>query len=125
MAPGTGDIVIMDNLGSHKVAGVREAIEAVEQALLYLPSYIPELSPIEHFAKLKALLRAKAMRTVEAPAKRWAACLIVSHPPSVPPSCDTPGVCSWPERALGCSRWFPERGLKGNAVQSRGCPRNC
>ena len=62
-----GDIVVMDNLGSHKVAGVRRAIEAAGADLLYLPPYSPDLNPIEQaFAKLKALLRAKALRTVEA-----------------------------------------------------------
>jgi transposase len=62
-----GDIVIMDNLSSHKVAGVRQAIEAVGAKLLYLPPYSPDLNPIEQaFAKLKALLRAKALRTIEA-----------------------------------------------------------
>ena len=56
-----GDIVIMDNLGSHKGAGVRPAIEAVGATLLYLPPYSPEFNPIENaFAKLKALLVAKA-----------------------------------------------------------------
>jgi len=60
-------IVVMDNLGSHKVAGVREAIEAVGAHLLYLPRYSPDLNPIEQlFAKLKALLRKTAARTVEA-----------------------------------------------------------
>ena len=62
-----GDIVIMDNLGSHKVAGVRQAIEATGAKLLYLPPYSPDLNPIElAFAKLKALLRARAVRTVNA-----------------------------------------------------------
>jgi len=62
-----GDIVIMDNLGSHKVAGVRKAIEATGARLLYPPPYSPDLNPIEQaFAKLKALLRARAVRTVEA-----------------------------------------------------------
>jgi transposase len=62
-----GDIVIMDNLGSHKVAGVRQAIEAAGARLLYLPPYSPDLNPIElAFAKLKALLRAGAVRTVNA-----------------------------------------------------------
>jgi transposase len=62
-----GDIVIMDNLASHKVAGVRHAIEAAGAGLLYLPSYSPDLNPIEQaFAKLKAMLRARALRTVEA-----------------------------------------------------------
>ena len=62
-----GDIVIMDNLGSHKVAGVRQAIEGAGARLLYLPPYSPDLNPIElAFAKLKALLRARAVRTVNA-----------------------------------------------------------
>ncbi len=61
-----GDIVVMDNLGSHKVAGVREAIEARGASLLFLPAYSPDLNPIEQvFAKLKELLRAAAARTVE------------------------------------------------------------
>ncbi len=62
-----GDVVIMDNLSSHKVGGVREAIEAAGAALLYLPPYSPDLNPIEMaFAKLKALLRSEAARTVDA-----------------------------------------------------------
>ena len=62
-----GDIVIMDNRASHKVAGVRRAIEAVGAILMFLPPYSPDLNPIEQaFAKLKALLRAKVLRTVDA-----------------------------------------------------------
>ena len=61
-----GDIVIMDNLGSHKGAGVRAAIEAAGAALLYLPPYSPDFNPIENaFAKLKTLLRKEAARTVD------------------------------------------------------------
>jgi transposase len=61
----------MDNLGSHKVAGVRAAIEAAGAQLVYLPAYSPDLNPIEQvFAKPKAVLRAKALRTVDA---LWAA----------------------------------------------------
>ena len=57
----------MDNLASHKVAGVREAIEAAGAELRYLPPYSPDFNPIEQFfAKLKALLRKAAARTVEA-----------------------------------------------------------
>jgi transposase len=60
-----GDIVIMDNLPAHRVSGVREAIEAVGASLRYLPAYSPDFNPIENaFAKLKALLRAVAARTV-------------------------------------------------------------
>lgn len=61
------DIVILDNLGSHKVSGVREAILAAGAELLYLPPYSPDLNPIEKFfSKLKALLRKAATRTVDA-----------------------------------------------------------
>jgi transposase len=59
-----GDVVVMDNLPAHKVAGIREAIENVGARLLYLPPYSPDLNPIEMaFAKLKALLRKAARRT--------------------------------------------------------------
>lgn len=61
-----GDIVVLDNLASHKVAGIREAIRATGASLLYLPPYSPDLNPIEQvFAKLKALLRQAAPRTRE------------------------------------------------------------
>lgn len=60
-----GDTVIMDNLASHKVAGVREAIEARGAKLVYLPPYSPDLNPIEQaFAKLKTILRKIAARTL-------------------------------------------------------------
>jgi len=62
-----GDVVVMDNLAAHKVAGIEEAIRAVGASVLYLPSYSPDLNPIEQlFAKLKALLRKAAARTREA-----------------------------------------------------------
>ena len=62
-----GDIVIMDNLPAHKLHGVREAIEAAGASLRYLPPYSPDLNPIEQaFAKLKSLLRARALRTIDA-----------------------------------------------------------
>jgi transposase len=61
-----GDLVILDNLGAHKRPGVRKAIEAVGAELWYLPAYSPDLNPIEQaFAKLKALLRKEAARTVD------------------------------------------------------------
>jgi transposase len=61
-----GDIVVMDNLPAHKVAGIRQAIEARDAKLRYLPPYSPDLNPIEQaFAKLKALLRKAAERTVD------------------------------------------------------------
>ncbi len=65
-----GDVVVLDNLGSHKLAGVRRAIEGAGCRVLYLPPYSPDLNPIENaFSKLKALLRAAAERTVD---RLWA-----------------------------------------------------
>lgn len=62
-----GDVVVMDNLGAHKVAGIAEAIRTAGASVLYLPPYSPDLNPIEQaFSKLKALLRAAAARTKEA-----------------------------------------------------------
>ena len=67
-----GDLVVMDNLSSHKVAGVREAIEATGATLRYLPPYSPDLNPIElAFSKFKKLLRDGAERTVD---KLWELC---------------------------------------------------
>lgn len=61
-----GDIVIMDNLGSHKSQAVRRAIRAAGAKLFFLPPYSPDLNPIEQvFAKLKTLLRKAEERTVE------------------------------------------------------------
>ena len=66
-----GDIVVMDNLSSHKGPAVRAMIEAAGATLLYLPPYSPDFNPIEMaFAKLKALLRKAAARTVHG---LWAA----------------------------------------------------
>jgi transposase len=60
-----GDIVFMDNLPTHKVTGVTEAIEAADAMAIYLPAYSPDLNPIEQvFSKLKALLRKAAERTI-------------------------------------------------------------
>jgi transposase len=62
-----GDIVVVDNLISHKVSGVEEAIRATGATLLYLPPYSPDFNPIEKFfSKLKALLRKAAKRSIDA-----------------------------------------------------------
>jgi transposase len=62
-----GDLVVMDNLASHKVGGIRATIEAAGAELRYLPPYSLDFSPIEQFfAKLKPLLRKAAARTVDA-----------------------------------------------------------
>ena len=71
-----GDIVIMDNLGSHKGQVVRQAIRNAGAKLFFLPPYSPDLNPIEQvFAKLKTLLRKAAERTIEATWKRIGALL--------------------------------------------------
>jgi transposase len=62
-----GDTVILDNLSTHKVAGVEQAITATGAVVLFLPPYSPDLNPIEKFfSKLKARLRQAAQRDVEA-----------------------------------------------------------
>ncbi len=61
-----GEIVILDNLASHKIPGVEQAVQGAGATVLYLPPYSPDLNPIENFfAKLKALLRKAATRTTE------------------------------------------------------------
>jgi transposase len=76
-----GDIVIIDNLGSHKGKAVRRAIRAAGAKLFFLPPYSPDLNPIEQvFAKLKTLLRKAAERTVEATWKRIGALLSAFTP---------------------------------------------
>jgi transposase len=76
-----GDIVVIDNLGSHKGKAVRRAIRATGAHLFFLPPYSPDLNPIEQvFAKLKTLLRKAAERTVEATWKRIGS-LLPAFPP--------------------------------------------
>ena len=75
------DIVVIDNLGSHKGKAVRRAIRAAGAKLFFLPPYSPDLNPIEQmFAKLKALLRKAAERTVEATWRRRGALLNAFSP---------------------------------------------
>jgi transposase len=63
----TGDVVVLDNLGSHKGKAVRQAIRSAGAKLLFLPKYSPDLNPIEQaFAQIKHWLRKAAPRSVEA-----------------------------------------------------------
>jgi transposase len=81
----TGDVVVMDNLGSHKGPGVRNAIRSVGAKLFFLPPYSPDLNPIEQvFAKMKTLLRKADTRTVEDTWRRIGALL----------DCFTPTECA-------------------------------
>ena len=76
-----GDIVVIDNLGSHKGKAVRRAIRAAGARLFFLPPYSPDLNPIEQvFAKLKTLLRKASERTVEATWRRIGSLLQVFTP---------------------------------------------
>jgi transposase len=62
-----GDVVVLDNLPAHKSAAAEQAVRVMGACLLFLPPYSPDLNPIEMaFAKLKALLRARAVRTIDA-----------------------------------------------------------
>jgi len=71
-----GDVVVLDNLGSHKGKAVRKAIRAAGAHLFFLPPYSPDLNPIEQvFAKLKTLLRKADERTIEATWRRIGAFL--------------------------------------------------
>lgn len=61
-----GDILVMDNLATHKVKGVAEAVEARDARVLYLPPYSPDFNPIEQvFSKVKTELRARELRTIK------------------------------------------------------------
>lgn len=76
-----GDVVVMDNLASHKSPDVRKAIKGAKAFLLYLPAYSPDLNPIEQaFAKLKTLLRKAEGRTIEELWRTIASLLDAFHP---------------------------------------------
>ena len=76
-----GDIVIIDNLGSHKRKAMRRAIRAAGARLFFLPPYSPDLNPIEQvFAKLKALLRKAARRTIDATWRQIGTLLLAFSP---------------------------------------------
>ncbi|MFQ3594961.1 MAG: transposase, partial [Sphingomonadaceae bacterium] len=76
-----GDVVVLDNLPAHRVAGIREAVTARRAQLFYLPPYSPDLNPIEMaFAKLKALLRQEPDRTIEGLVERIGTLLDRFHP---------------------------------------------
>ena len=80
-----GDVVVMDNLGSHKGQAVRRAIRAADAHLFFLPPYSPDLNPIEQlFSKLKHMLRNAAERTIERTWRKIGALL----------DCFTPRECS-------------------------------
>lgn len=76
-----GDILVLDNLPAHKVAGIREAVTKRKAQIFYLPPYSPDMNPIEMaFSKLKALLRQQPARTVDALIDRVGSILGQFHP---------------------------------------------
>lgn len=88
-----GDIVIMDNLSSHKGEAVRTAIEAAKAELRYLPPYSPDLNPIElAFSKLKAHLRKHAERSIDALWDRIGALISEFTPPNAKTSSAMPAM---------------------------------
>ena len=114
-----GDIVIMDNLAAHKVGGIAAAIKRRQAELRYLPPYSPDLNPIEQaFAKLKALLRKAAERSVDGLWNAIGQLLDLSHQPSAPTTSPIPAIHAQHENALG--RTF--RGAPPPRID-RGCPR--
>ena len=111
-----GDIVVMDNLSSHKGARARALIEAAGARLLFLPPYSPDFNPIENaFAKLKALLRKAAERTVDG---LWAA-IGRAHRPFTPAECanyfSRGGLDPHHEDAVDQSDQHAERQRRGHA----------
>jgi transposase len=96
-----GDIVVMDNLSSHKVAGVQKRIGAVGAKILYLPPYSPDFNPIEQvFSKLKAMLRKLKLRTMEELWKKLGKLCDIFKPEE-------------------CKNYFKNAGYKNNNVQRK------
>ena len=76
-----GDVVVMDNLGSHKAAAIRQALRAAGARLIYLPPYSPDLNPIEQaFSKLKHWLRTARERSIDEACQRIASILETFSP---------------------------------------------
>ncbi len=104
-----GDIVVMDNLGSHKGRAVRAAIRAAKAKLLFLPAYSPDLNPIEQvFAKMKTLLRKADARTIEHTWRTIGALLDSFTRQNAQTTSETQdNLSAQPDRALACGlRWL-------------------
>ena len=105
-----GDIVIMDNLGSHKGQAVRQLIRAAGAKLFFLPRYSPDLNPIEQvFAKLKTLLRKADARTIEATWRQIGALL----------DCFTPQECANYLTNAGYASALDHRALVGQKTRKQ------
>jgi len=96
-----GDIVVIDNLPAHKVAGVKDAIEAAGATLQYLPQYSPDLNPIEMpFSKFKAFMRKAAERTVGGLCRRIRSFVPTSVARNVEITSDMPAMCPYDRNLL-------------------------
>ena len=104
------DIVFMDNVRTHKVTGVRQAIEATGAQLRYLPAYSPDLNPIENvYAKLKSDLRKGAARTVVALWRLVGRSIKAIAHPSAPPTSDTRAIAPDPNQVESALVRWPDR----------------
>jgi hypothetical protein len=109
----------MDNLSSHKKPAVREAIEAAGASLRFLPAYSPDLNPIEQvFAKLKALLRAMALRSVAALWDALGSVVGCVSPRNAKTSSGTPGISSQDANALAHHERCPSVAALAGAPQA-------
>ena len=98
-----GDVVVLDNLAAHKVAGFEEAVRTAGASLTYLPPYSPDLNPIEQaLAKLKALLRKAAARTRETLWNPIASCSAPSHQTSAETTSPTQATSPSKTEMLQC-----------------------
>ena len=118
-----GDIIVMDNLRAHKVAGIEEAIEAVGAELRYLPKYSPDLNPIEMaFSKLKAHLRKAASGPSAAFAAESASSCLASGQTNAPTTSLRPDMFQY-ERKSALVSW--QRVIGGLSWRDRHPPRQC
>jgi transposase len=106
-----GDVVVMDNLSSHKNKAVRRAIRAAGAKLFYLPPYSPDLNPIEQaFSRLKTLLRKENARTIERVEKCIAKLIQQIDPAECLNYFQQAGYAStWSDHALTLASWRPGR----------------
>ena len=116
-----GDIVVLDNLRSHKGAAIRATIRAAGAKLFFLPPYSPDLNPIEQvFAKLKHLMRNAAERTVETTWRRIGSSLPDFYPPNAQTTSGTPDMLPYESSrhltSLAMSKVTTMSGLKSRRM---------
>ena len=114
-----GDVVIMDDLGSHKGEAVRQAIRCTGAKLFFFPKYSPDLNPIERvFAKFERLLRKAAARTLETVVAAIAELLAPTSPRSAPTTSKTPIWTNLKHPALGSFDVLPDENVATPSAES-------